>query len=201
MDCYYLKKHLYQILNSFTFKWHSYEDMPLLPWKQHFHNNKYYSGLLLPQGTCVLNMKFVNLQTAKISRYVSVAMVTDCPWRQIRAWIAVPSRDLCCKYEVHLSSNSKDISICLCCHGNKVCIATSHTMNSCCLKGSVYQIMTSYTFKQPSYKHCLCCYGNKVSIATSHTMDSCCLKRLVYQIRTSYTFKQRSYEHMPLLSL
>ena len=102
MDCYYIKEHLYQILNSYTFKCHSYEDLPLLPSQQHFHRNKYHSGLLLPQGTCILNMKFVSLQTAKISRYVSVAMVTECPWQQVRAWIAVPSKDLCCKYEVHL---------------------------------------------------------------------------------------------------
>ena len=153
MNCYYLREHSYQILNSFTFKCHSYEEMPLLPWQQHFHSNKQYSGLLLPQGTCVLYMKFVSLQTAKISRYVSVAMVTECAWQQVKAWIAVASRDLCCKYEVHLPSNSKDIiSMCLCCHGNKVPIATSNTLDSCCLKGSVYQIRTSYIVKQPSYK-------------------------------------------------
>ena len=108
--------------------------------------------VVAPRDVCT-NMKFVSLQTAKISRHVFVAMVTKCPWQQVRAWIAVASRDLCCKYEVNLSSNSKDITICLCYHGNKVSIATSHTMDSCCLKGSVYQRMTSYTFKQPSYKH------------------------------------------------
>ena len=82
----------------------------------------------------------------------SLKFVTECPWQQVKAWIAVGSRDLCCKYEVHLPSNSKDISMCLCCHGNKVTIATSNTVVSCCLKGSVYQIRTSYIFKQPSYK-------------------------------------------------
>ena len=84
-------------------------------------------------------MKFVSLQTAKRSRYVTVAMVTECPWQQVKAWVAVASRDLCCKYEVHLPSNSKDISMCLCCHGNKVSIATNHAIDSYCLKGCVYQ--------------------------------------------------------------
>ena len=102
---------------------------------------------------CVLNMKFVILQTAKISRYAFVAMVTECPWQQFRAWIAVASRDLCCKCEVHLSSNSKYIIICLYYHGNTAFIAKIHTMDSCCLKESVYQIRTLYTFKEWSYKH------------------------------------------------
>ena len=133
MDCYYLKGHWYQILSSHTFKCHSYEGMPLLPWQQDFHSNKYYSGLMMPQGMCVENMKFVSLQTAKLSKYVSVAMVTECLWQQVKVWIAVASRELCTKYEVHLPSNSKDISICLHCHGNKVSIVTSHTMDSCCL--------------------------------------------------------------------
>ena len=124
--------------------------MSLLPWQQDFHINKYYSGLLLPQGTCVTNMKFISLQTAKLSRYVSIAMVTGFPWKQVKAWIAVGSRDLCTKYEVHYN---RDINICLCCHGNKVSIAASHMMDSCCLKGSVYQIGTSYTFKWRRYKH------------------------------------------------
>ena len=64
MDCYYLKEHSYQILSSYTFKCHNYKGTALLPWQQDFHGNKYYSGLLLPQGTCVQNMKFVSLQTA-----------------------------------------------------------------------------------------------------------------------------------------
>ena len=89
---------------------------------------------------------------SKNKQVVSVAMVTECPWQQVKAWIAVASRDLCCKYEVNLPSNSKDISMCLCCHGNKITIATSNRVDSCCLKGSVYQIRTSYIFKQPSYK-------------------------------------------------
>ena len=116
-------------------------------------SNKHCSKLLMPQGMNVQNMKSVSLQTATLSKYVSVAMVTECPWQQVKAWITVASRDLCTKYKVHLPSNIKDISICLCCHCNKVSIATSHTMDSCCLKGSVYQIRTSYTFKQQSYKH------------------------------------------------
>ena len=36
--------------------------------------------------------------------------------------------------------------MCLCCHGNKVPITTSNTVDGCCLKGSVYQIRTSYIF-------------------------------------------------------
>ena len=145
-------------------------------------------------------MKLVSLQTAKISKYVSVAMVTECPWQQVKTWIAVASRDLCCKYEVHLPSNSKDISMCLCCHGNKVSIATSNTVDSCWLKESLYQIRTSYiSLNSQVIDACFCCHGNKVSIATSHTMDSCCLKRSVYQIRTSYIFKLPSYKCMLLL--
>ena len=120
-----------------------------------FPQQQIVQWIAFAQGNCVLYMKFLSLQTAKISRYVSVAMVTECPWQQVKAWIAVASRDLCCKYEVHLLSNSKDISMCLCCHGNKVSISTSNTMDSCCLKGSVYQIRTSYIFKQPSYKYML----------------------------------------------
>ena len=119
---------------------HSYEGMFLLPWQQDFHSNKYYSGLLFPQGTCVPNMKFISLETAKISRYVPAAMVTGFPWQQVKAWVAVASRDLCTKYEAHLPSNSKVISTCLYCHGDKVSIATNHVMDCCCLKGSVYQI-------------------------------------------------------------
>ena len=83
---------------------------------------------------------FVSLQTTKLSRYVSVAMVTEYSLQQAKAWIAV-------------ASNSKDISIFLCCYGNKVSITTSQTMDSCGLKGPVYQIRTSYTFRQQSYKH------------------------------------------------
>ena len=153
MDCYYLKEHSYQILSSYTFKCHNHEGIALLQWQQDFYSNRYYCGLLFPQETHVQNMKFVNLQTAKLSRYVSVAMITECPWHQVKASIAVASRDLCSRYELHLPSNSKGISICLCCHGNNVSIATSHTMDSCGLKGPVYQIRTSYTFKQQSYKH------------------------------------------------
>ena len=144
-------------------------------------------------------MKFVSLQTAKISRYVSVAMVTKCLWQQVKAWIAVASRDLCCKYEVHLPSNSKDISMCPCCHGNKVSIATSNTVDSCCLKGSVYQKELHISSNSQVLNACFCYHGNKVSIATSHTMDSCCLKGSVYQIRTSYIFKHPSYKCMLLL--
>ena len=137
MDFYYLKEYSYQIFSSYTFKCHNYEGIALLPWQQDFHSNKYYSRLLFSQGTCVQSMKFVSV---KLHRYVSVAMVTECPWQQVKAWIAV-------------ASNSKDISIFLCCYGNKVSRATSHTMDSCCLKGPVYQIRTSYTFKQQTYKH------------------------------------------------
>ena len=83
--------------------------MALLSWQQDFHSDKYYSGLLLHKGTCAQDIKFVSLQTAKLSRYVPVAMVTKCPWQQVKAWIAVASRDLCTKYEVHLPSKRKDI--------------------------------------------------------------------------------------------
>ena len=86
--------------------------------------------LLLAQGTCVQNMKFVSLQTVLLNRYVSVAMVKKCSWQKVKAWIAV-------------ASNSKDMSIFLCCYGNKVSITASHKMDSCGLKGPVYQIRTS----------------------------------------------------------
>ena len=142
-----------QILSSHTFKCHNYEGIASLPWQQDFYSNKYYSGLLFPQGTCLQTMKFVSLQTAKLSRYVPVAMVTERPWQQFKAWIAVASRNLCTKYEVYLPLNSKDISLCFCCHGNKVSIATSDTIDSCGLKGPMYQIRSSYIFKQQSHKH------------------------------------------------
>ena len=119
---------------------HNHEGMSLLSWQQDFHRNKYYSGLLFSQGTYVPNMKFISLQTAKLSRYVSVAMVAGFSLEQVKAWVAVASRDMCTKCEVHSPSDSKDISICLCCHGNKVSIATNHMMDCCCLKGSVNQI-------------------------------------------------------------
>ena len=127
---------------------HSYEGMFLLPWQQDFPSNKYYSGLLFPQGTCVPNIKFISLQTAKLSRYVSVAMVTGFPWQQVKAWVAVASRDLSTKCEVHLTSNSKDISICLCCHDNKVSITTNHMMDCVASRDLCIKIRTSYTFKQ-----------------------------------------------------
>ena len=53
-----------------------------------------------------------------------------CSWQKVKAWIAV-------------ASNSKDMSIFLCCYGNKVSITASHKMDSCGLKGPVYQIRTS----------------------------------------------------------
>ena len=77
----------------------------------------------MPQGMCALNIKFVSLQTAKLNTYASVAMVTVCPWQQVRALIAVASVDLCYKYEVHLPSNSKNIRMCSCYNGNKVYIS------------------------------------------------------------------------------
>ena len=58
---------------------HNHEGMSLFPWQQDFHSNKYCSRLLFFQGTCVPNMKFISLQTAKLSRYVSVTMVTGFP--------------------------------------------------------------------------------------------------------------------------
>ena len=140
-------------MNSCCLKGYVYQKRTSYTLKQDFHSNKYYNGLLMPQGMRVVNIKFVSLQAAKLSRYFSVAMETECPWQQVRALIAVASRDLCYKYEVNLPLNSKDIRLCNCYHGNKVFIATSHMMNSCCLKGYVYQIRTSYTFKQRSYKH------------------------------------------------
>ena len=155
LDCFYLKELiLVPDIKLIYLQMHSCEGMSLLPWQQDFHSNKYYSGLLFPHGTCVPNIKLAySLQTAKLSRYVSVAMVTGFPGPQAKALVAVASRDLCTKYEVHLPSNSKDISMSLCCYGNKVSIATSNTMDSCCLKGFVCQVKTSYTFKQRSYKH------------------------------------------------
>ena len=133
--------------------------MCILPWyvsvamSTRFPNQQILQWIAIAPRACVTNMKFISLQTAKLSWYVSIAMVTGFPWKQVKAWIAVASRDLCTKYEVHLPSNNKNINICLCCHGNKVSIAASHVMDSCCLKGSVYQIGTSYTFKRRRYKH------------------------------------------------
>ena len=153
MGYYYFKEHLYQILSSYTFKCQSYESMPLLSWQQDFHSNKYYSELLFPQGTSITRYEVCKPSNSKAKQYVSVIMVTKCPWQQVRALTAVASVDLCYKYEVHLPSNSKNISICPCYHGNKVSIPTSHMMNICCFKGYVYQLRTSYTIKQRSYKH------------------------------------------------
>ena len=100
------------------------------------------------------------------------------------------------KYEVYKPSSSKVKQVCLCCHGNWIPMATSQSMGCCCLKESVYQIWSSFTFKQQRYMccMCICCHGNKVSIAASNKMNSCCLKGSVYQIKTSYIFKQRSYK-------
>ena len=124
-----------------------------VPMATRFPQQQILQWIAISQGTRVPNMKFISLQTAKLSRYVSVAMVTGFPWEQVKVWVAVASRDLCTKCEDHLPSNSKDISICLCCHGNKVSIATNHMMDCCCLKGSLYQIWSSFTFEQQRYKH------------------------------------------------
>ena len=126
--------------------------MSLLPWQQDFHSNKYYSGLLFPQGTYLPDMKFISFQTAELCRNVSIAMVTGFPWEQVKARVPVASRDLFTKYEVHLPSNSKDISMCLCCHGDKVSIATNNTIDCHCQKVYVYQVLSSYAFKCQSYK-------------------------------------------------
>ena len=115
-------------------------------------------------------------------------------------WIAVASRDLCTKFEAYLPSNNKDITMCICCYGNKVSMTTSHNMDCCCLKGSFYLMKRDHISSNCKVINaCLCCHSDKVSIATSHWMDICCFKRSLYQIRSSHTFKQLNYKCRLLL--
>ena len=123
-------------------------------------------------------------------------MATTFPWQQIVQWIAVAPRDLCTIYEVCKPSNSKNKQVCLCCHNNRMSMATNQSMDCCCICCK-YEVHLPSNSKDISM--CLCCHGNKVSIATNNTVDSCCLKGYVYQIRTSYIFKQPIYKCMPLL--
>ena len=67
-------------------------------------------------------------------------------------------------YDSQMASNATLIDISLL-PQQQNSIATSPTMDCCCLKGSVHQIRSSYTFKQQSYKCYLGYYGNKASIA------------------------------------
>ena len=88
-------------------------------------------GLLLLQGICVPNVKFIDLQTAKI-----YSICLCCHGSKVSITTNHMSDCSCLKrsvYQIRTSyiytSNSQVINACFCCHGNKVFMATSHTMD------------------------------------------------------------------------
>ena len=56
-----------------------------------------------------------------------------------KKWIGLVPRDLCTKYKVDMLPNNKVMDVCPCCDGNKVSLATTHSIDCYCPKGHLYQ--------------------------------------------------------------
>ena len=83
----------------------------------------------------------------------------------------------------------------VCCHGNKVFIAKSHTVHYYCPKRHMHQMPSKEAVRVSLY-----CHGNEVSVVTGHTIDQYCVRETVNQKANLQAFKQQSYPGMPLVS-
>ena len=72
-----------------------------------------------------------------------------------------------------MSPNDKKMKVAVCCHGNKVFAAKSHTRRYYCPKRHMYQ-----KHNKEAVRVSPCCHSDEVSAVTSHTMDQYCAKEL-----------------------
>ena len=80
----------------------------------------------------------------------------------------------------------------VCCHGNKVFTAKSHTMHYYCPKRHMYQMSNREALTASP-----CCHGNEVSAATIHTMDQYCAKETVNQKEIDRLSENKVIEECP----